>query len=258
MSVFLCITIIFLTFFGSDLRVSAAFDADAANNEYFIKLYFFGISILRITVAFVGFDVKNRYLRLRLNKKEIGIALTSDRTNKDSILNYMSNPLIGAIDFRYFDFTVIVGAADNAFLSAMALQVIKSIYFSFVAVIKNKQDLDTDEKFIMDYVGNNVKLRFYGIISLTPANIIFSLLIALSDKISAAIRAKEAKIDYKYRSKTHRKGNGQRLFQDKNDSGRGYGNRQADVARRRHGHHSDKPRYYGFSHGRRRVQRYDG
>lgn len=203
MSVFLCITIILLTLFGADLRMSAAFDADAANNDYFIKLYFFGISVIRITVSFVSFDIRSRYLRLRLNKKEIGIALTTDRTNKESILNYMSNPLMRAIDFRYFDLTVIMGAAGNAFLSAMALQVVKSAYHSLVAVVKNRQDLDTDERFIMDYAGNNVKLRFYGIISLTPANIIFSLIIALSDKISAALKRKEAKIDHKHRSETY-------------------------------------------------------
>lgn len=203
MSVFLCITIISLTFFGADLRLSAAFDADAANNDYFVKIYIFGISVIRITVSFVGFDIATRYLRLRLNKKEIGIALTADRSNKDSVLNYMSNPLMSAIDFRYFDLTVILGSAGNAFLSAMALQTIKSAYYSLIAVVKNRQDLDTDGRFIMDYAGNNVKLRFYGIISITPANIIFSLIIALSDKISAAVKTKRRqKFDHKHRTET--------------------------------------------------------
>lgn len=194
MSVFLCITLIALTFFASDLRLSAAFDADAANNEYFIKIYFFGLSVLRMSVSFKHFDLRRRHLTLGINKKEVGITFTADRNDKDSVLNYMSNPLMSAIDFRYLDLTVIMGGADNAFLSAMALQLVKSAYFSLVAVIKNRQDLDTDEKFIMDYAGNNIKLRLYGIISITPANIIFSLLTALIDKLSS-VRKKEARID---------------------------------------------------------------
>lgn len=191
MSVFLCISIISLAVFGADLRITVSADVDAVKNEYFAKIYVFRLSIMRVIISFIEFDIIHRYLWLGINGRAVGLALTADRSNADSILNYMSSPVLGAVDFRQFDLRVSVGSAENAFVAAMALQSIRTAFAVIVAYIRSRQHLAVREEFVMEGE-KSLKLRFHGIISLTPANIIFSLLTAAGTK---AARSKEVKVD---------------------------------------------------------------
>lgn len=201
-SVFFCILIIFLTLLGTDLKASVKLEANVLNNAYFLKIFIFGVSIMRVIVSLSEVDIRNRYIWLDINGKPIGIALTTDRENKDSILNYMSNPLVAAIDFKYFDFSITLGRKNNPFATAMALQAVQSVYASVVAVIKSRQDLATKQNFTMDYTDNVLKFDFFGIISLTLANIIFSFLSALTKKIKTAFeKNRRNKYDHRHGAK---------------------------------------------------------
>lgn len=204
MSVFLCVSILLLTLVGADLQASVGLRADILKNSIEAKIMVFGISIMRVRVSFSEFDLKNRYVWLKINKKPIGIALTTDKENKDSILNYMTNPIMNAIDFKYFDLSVIVGRINNPFLTAMVLQTIRTGYSAFVAFIKNRQDLDTDQSFVMNYTEDTLKIDFFGIISITLANIIFSFFIAIIRKIKDNLKKRrKSKDDNKHRTEAY-------------------------------------------------------
>lgn len=196
MSVFLCLTIVILTFLGADMRMTLDLRVAATKNDYFMKFILFGISILRVKISYDGFDLAKRYLWLKINGRSVGIALTADTLNPDSILNYITSPILKALDFKYINLKLTLGIANDAFLSAMALQLIRSVYYSAVAVIANRQILKTEEKFIIDYAGNNVNVELIGIISLTPANIIYSLFKAFGRKAKAS-KAREVSVDSK-------------------------------------------------------------
>ncbi len=196
MSVFLCLTIVILTFLGADMRMTLDLRVAATKNDYFMKFILFGISILRVKISYDGFDLAKRYLWLKINGRSVGIALTADTLNPDSILNYITSPILKALDFKYINLKLTLGIANDAFLSAMALQLIRSVYYSAVAVIANRQILKTEEKFIIDYAGNNVNVELIGIISLTPANIIYSLFKAFGRKVKAS-KAREVSVDSK-------------------------------------------------------------
>lgn len=196
MSVFLCTAIIILTFLGADLRMTLDLRAAATKNDYFMKFILFGISIIRVRISYDGFDLGKRYLWLKINGRSVGIALTADMLNPDSVFNYISSPILKALDFKYINLKLTLGIANDAFLSAMALQLIRSVYYSAVAVIANRQILKTEEKFIVDCAGNNANIELIGIISLTPANIIYSLFKAFGRKMRAT-KAKEVRVDNK-------------------------------------------------------------
>lgn len=185
-----------LTFLGADMRMTLDLRVAATKNDYFMKFILFGISILRVKISYDGFDLAKRYLWLKINGRSVGIALTADTLNPDSILNYITSPILKALDFKYINLKLTLGIANDAFLSAMALQLIRSVYYSAVAVIANRQILKTEEKFIIDYAGNNVNVELIGIISLTPANIIYSLFKAFGRKVKAS-KAREVSVDSK-------------------------------------------------------------
>lgn len=203
MSVFLCISILLLTLVGADLQASVDAHADILKNTIEAKIMVFGISIMRVRVSFIEFDLKNRYVWIKINNKPTGIALTVDKNNKDSILNYMTNPIMNAIDFKYFDLSVTVGRMNNPFFTAMVLQAVRTGYAALVAYIKNRQDLDTDQKFVMNYAEDMLKIDFFGIISITLANIIFSFIVAIIRKIKDKLKRRRTKYDNKHRTKAY-------------------------------------------------------
>lgn len=202
MSVFLCVSILILTLFGAELQASVDFHANLLKNAMDVKIMAFGISIMRVKVSFIELDLANKYVWIKINKKSLGIALTTDRDNKDSILNYMTNPIINAIDFKYFDLFVNAGICENPFMTAMLLQTVRMGFASVVSYIKNRQDLETDKSFVMNYFENVLKIGFFGIISITLANIIFSFFVAIVRKIRTNMKTRR-KNDNKYRAKTH-------------------------------------------------------
>ncbi len=201
MSVFLCVSILVLTLLGAELQASVRLHADIPKNRIESKILLFGLSIMRVIISFSELDIANKYVRLKVNGKEIGIALTTDRDNADSVINYMTNPIMNAIDFKYFNLTVTAGVNNDPFASAMLLQVMRTAYASAVAFIKNRQDLDTDQRFIMNYANNNFEAEFFGIIGLTIANIIFSFFVALARKIKNKVKNGRNN-DNKYRTET--------------------------------------------------------
>lgn len=191
-----------------DMPLSLRFVGDFLANDIYIKIMIFGISAIKIKAEFIEFDVFRRYLWLRIKGKTVGIALTADTDNQDSVLNYLANPILKFIDFRFFDINIAIGVAKNAFLTAFIVMGIKSLIFSVISVIKCSQTLKTYERFNAVYGNNCVKADFFGIISMTPANIIFSFVYASIDKIKKQIKIRRENSDIKSRTKTNRKSYG--------------------------------------------------
>ncbi|MBQ7227111.1 MAG: hypothetical protein IJX05_01770 [Clostridia bacterium] len=98
-----------------------------------------------------------------------------DEYDTESIFYLMTSPLLKAIDFKYFDLSLRLGIKDNPFAGVIAMQVLRSAYHSLVSYIRSKQKLGTKEDFTVDYGDNELKIQFFGILSLTLVNAIISL-----------------------------------------------------------------------------------
>ncbi len=202
------ILIIVLTVIGLDMKMRFTLSGDIAKRAVFIKIMFFGLSLIRMKVTLVRADLIHRVVTLRIDKHIVNVAITTDTSNADSFLNYLRNPLLEALDFKYMSMSLTLGISGDAFLTAMALQAARMSWQAASSVIAGTQTVISDEKFVFDPSGDRISLRVTGIISLTIANIIIGAIRAARYKARAAARSGRRKRDNKQRTEADRAGDG--------------------------------------------------
>ncbi len=189
MSVFFVIVIVTVAFLGSELQASVVFKSSAPDKMY-LKVFLFGISIIRIGMKIEKLMPSSAYLFVRVNGKRTGISLKPDRTDKDSIINYLTSPLFKAIDIKYMDIFAEIGVENGNFAAVMIAELFRAAYCAFTSYIKSKQLLAEKHVFTANGKQNKLFIRFFGIIRVTPANIIYSLFAAFARKMSFMRAAK--------------------------------------------------------------------
>lgn len=189
MSVFLVVLIILVSFLGSEIQSSAIAESHAPD-RISLKAFVFGISILKLDIVLEKLEPSSARLRFDVNGKKIAVSLTPDKTDKDSVANYLTSPLMKAIDIKYSDLRADIGVKNGDFAAVLIAEALRTAYCSFVSFIKSKQLLS--EKHVITANGreNMLYIRFFGIIRVSPANIICSLFAAFARKARFARAAK--------------------------------------------------------------------
>lgn len=176
------ITMLVLWVISVQLSFTVKLDVDILGKNGYIALFFFGVSIIKLNVEFATFDWNARKLTLKVNGRDFSTVF-APKGEKDSILNYLASPIFSIIDFIYFDIDFRFGYAKNAFVTMAVLQAVRMTAQAATAIIKSSQPLDVKETFTPEYNKDAVKLCFDGIISISIANIIYSLIHAHRIKI---------------------------------------------------------------------------
>lgn len=194
MSVFLVVIIITISFLGSELQSSVIAESNSPEKVY-LRVFLFGISLIKMTIEVARLEPENAHLYLRVNGKLVGISLTPDRTDKDSIVNYLTSPLMKAVDIKYVDICAEIGVKNGNFAAVMIAEMLRAIYCAFTSFIKSKQVLSEKHRITADGRENRLFISFFGIIRVTPANIIYSLFAAYARKLRF-MRNAERKVKY--------------------------------------------------------------
>ena len=176
------IILISLTLLTVDISITFDLNVDILKNVYYVKLYLYGLSIMRIPIKLIKFDIKSRYLLLKIKHKIVGIAFTMDRENQDSILNYLASPIMKLIDIQYFNMETSIGKRGNALATALILQGVRIAVASAISYLKSSQNVIATEQYIPCYNDDVLRSKIFCIISLTPINIIFSVVDAIINK----------------------------------------------------------------------------
>ena len=181
MSVLFTVILIVLLALCGEWRASIRAEADILANECTLTVNVFGLSVIRVRISLDGFMPAQRYLWLKANGNRIGISLTADASVKDSIVNYLNNPLAGAIDVKTLFVKVRLGAAGFDAESALAVQFVRLLLAAGVTMLKGMQRVEfrSDVRTAKD---NAAKLYVFGIIGVSPANIIYSFAAAFAKK----------------------------------------------------------------------------
>lgn len=168
------ISILVLWLIYAQLSFTVTLDYDILKNDGFAAIHFFGISILKIKIKFVSFDIKTKKLTISLNGKIFPLTF-EPKGEKDSVFNYLTMPVLSIIDFIYFDIEFEFGYKKDAFLTMLVVQTVRMAAQIFTSIIKSSQELLVDESFLPRYDKDVLKIHFDGIISGSIANIIYSL-----------------------------------------------------------------------------------
>ena len=185
------ISMIALWFLSLQMTLTELFEYDILKNEGHFSLFFFGISVFKVKVKILSFDAKTRRVSLQINKKVFVTSFTPE-TESDSILNYITMPLFSIIDFIYINAHFRFGYKNDAFLTMLAVETVQIASYAFLSVLKSSQELKISESFVPVYGKDDFSFDFDGIITVSIANIIYSVFFALGRKLKKREKSKSA------------------------------------------------------------------
>lgn len=185
MLVFLSVTILVLTFLVAPIRVGVEGHVDFFDNDGFFSLKLFSLELLYGEIRFESNDIKHNNLIINIgkSKKESEIHLNADKNDDKSIANMKMPPIAKYLLIRKLGFDVRIGKRDDAFFSTMLLGGVKIFLYSVLSFIKSRfPSVEIDEQFSPEYNEDKLESDFFGIIELSIADIIISL---ISSKFSS-------------------------------------------------------------------------
>jgi len=182
MGVYIFILLLVLTVIVFPLHFHIRGEFDAYTNVGVVKGYFFVFRIFRLHLKYYT-DEYSKHAVFVLNPKTGKIArqinLTIDKGDKNSIVNLLVQPILGSINITDIEMYAKIGVAKDAFLSAMSLAVLQSLYGSLLAVVHSMQRLETYERFVPVYNKNIFEVKFLGVFTFTVADVLFGLWLQL-------------------------------------------------------------------------------
>ena len=179
MLVFLVVTILILTLIGNPIRAGAEGHLDFFESDGYFALKLFGYRIYRGKIRFESNDIKHNNLIIHSGKKqkESEIHLNTNKKDERSIVNIKMPPIMKYLLIERIGFDVRIGKRDDAFFTTMLLGGVKIFLYSALAFVKSRYpNAEIDEKFSPEYNEDKLEADFFGIISVSIADIIISLL----------------------------------------------------------------------------------
>lgn len=194
MLVFFSVTILILTVIAAHIRVGVNFYLDMFGNDGFIKIYIFGIRIFKAAIHFEHDKDKHNNLIIEHGKKSGKIHLNTDTRDKKSIAAMMKNPAFSNMLVEKISAHFTVGKNNDAFFTIALLQTFRVAFYAFMAMVKCRYNVAITESFTPMYNKNVLQVDFIGIIGISIADIIVSLISSKVGKRRKFVRREVAKI----------------------------------------------------------------
>lgn len=195
MAVFLVIAILLLTLAVTPLCVTVKTGVDILRNRGYLRLWFFFIPVLRLEFHVESPDFRHRNLIVERKKKKREIHLNADKNDSQSIRNLIKRmPLMRVVRIRNLTIDAAIGKSDDAMFTTFTLGALRTVYYALAAFLKSRENVAVEGAFTPAYNRDVLKADVFGIISLSLANIIISLIQALFSYIKRPRARKRAAI----------------------------------------------------------------
>ena len=174
MIVSISITIILLGLITFPFVVSAEGHIDLFGNDGYIRVKLFGAITVYKTQAFVKhIDALHNDLILKNKKRENFFHINADKNDEKSISRYLEIKFIPNVKINVLALTLAVGKRDDAVFTTVTLTTLRGVVCAFLAKLKSVQKVKIKDEFIPEYNKDEFSLRFFGIIDLSIADIIY-------------------------------------------------------------------------------------
>lgn len=191
MLVFFCITIMVLTLFAITFRVGVVSEINLLDGCGFFVIYFFLLPIYRGKIHFEHLDMAHNNLIIEHGKKADEIHLNVDKKDKKSIASVLSVPYFSNLVIENLSLDFYIGKNNDAFTTTMLMGGVKILLYSVISLIKSRHNVKVQENFFPEYNSDILHLDAFGIISISIADIIYSILQNI--KISERTKKMEVK-----------------------------------------------------------------
>lgn len=177
MLVFLIIVIYLLTLLVLPIRVGFNCYLDLFGNDGFIKVYVFGIRIFKASLNFEHNADSTNNIVINHGNKHDKIHLSTDPKDKKSVAAMMKNPAFSNVLIDKLSVHFTAGKTNDAFFTVALLQGLRVVFYSMLAALKCRYDVKITESFTPVYERDILQTDFIGIINISIADIIVSLLV---------------------------------------------------------------------------------
>lgn len=178
-----CITILLLHFLVIPFAFSIEGHIDLFSNDGFIKVKLYGFIRLFYKQAFVKkVDAMHGDLVLKGGKKEKYYHINANKNDDKSIAKFFKIRFIPSVKISYLQARVAVGKSDDAFFTTMTVGGIKIVLLSLFSVVKSSHDVEICDEILPEYNKDAFSIMFFGIITVTLADIIYSYFLYLFRK----------------------------------------------------------------------------
>ena len=164
------------------LRIIAYLNVLNGAASYFtVKLWF--IPVYSASIKLRGADIvlcsaKNKCENIKV------IRINANKSDKDSIVNYLDNAFFGLIDFRKLDIFFRAGKSDSAMFTALAASGARIAVSVLFGILKTRYaGIEVGEGTEYAFNADTLTVAANGIISLSLADIIVGLIYAYRKKV---------------------------------------------------------------------------
>lgn len=180
---FVSVSLLVLTFVVMPVSLSAGFGADAVRRTGYVRVSLFFLPVFR---ADVRLDSAFGNLLVTHGKKTDEIHLNADKTDERSIVRLIRRPMLSCLRVRRLVLDARVGFRDNAAATTYTLTVLRAAFGAVSAFFRSREDITVLGRFVPAYTADTLEADAFGIISLSIANIIYSLFAALRQRSKTA------------------------------------------------------------------------
>ena len=186
MLVFFSVSILVLTVLVTPIMLSVNAGCDVLRNKGYVRLSLFFIPVYKAEVQLEHIDAKHNNILIRHGKKLQEIHINKDKEDDKSVMKFFKKiPILSAVRVRNLTLDISVGFADNAMTTTLTTAGVRVATLSAAAFFKSRERVRVRSCLTPVYGRNVLSADFFGIISLSLANIIYSFMEALKEKIKA-------------------------------------------------------------------------
>lgn len=185
MSVFLCVLLITVIFCSVQLKFCVTGKIDAYKNSGSFGIALFGLPLFGFFVCMGCGKNGESSLLISIGPKTKEIHLNKKKDDKDSIVSQKIPPLFSnlLLENLYVDINI---GTENSFATAMILQSIKTLFYSLFALLR-RHNISIKSRFVPEYNAEMLRVYIRGILSISLADIIYSLIRAAVKRIKEAL-----------------------------------------------------------------------
>lgn len=187
MSVFLRISICIIIFLCVQLKFDISGTIDAYKNNGSFKVGLFGIPLFKISVCMGCGKNGESSILITIGPMTKELHLNRNKDDKDSITAQKIPPVFSNLLIENLKVDIRLGTNDS-FNTTFLMGSVKIIFYSLFAFLKSRQDIAIEESFTPMYNSETLQVFIGGILSISLADIIYSLISKGIKKIKEAIR----------------------------------------------------------------------
>jgi hypothetical protein len=172
MLLFLSIAVLLLWLIRLPIVVSADMFVNLFENDGYIKLYVFGVRVLKLTVYIRHLDRVRNNLVVCRRKREREYHINADPRDKQSVLQWFRG-FVPYFDIKRIDMDFRVGKRDDALATTFLIGGIRLLMQAVCAFLLSREHISVNQSFTAEYNRDLVKAAVYGIIGVSIADIIY-------------------------------------------------------------------------------------